>query len=109
MFHPFELKRLHPFQRAPDWLVTVINKPIFHNAWQHLADVDAEDLLREVLAAVSAAPVGEITGLHILSYVYHKNFKMMWVRERECWWGEGASESLNDRDNFIFFDCFTAD
>ncbi|XP_072895204.1 uncharacterized protein [Hemitrygon akajei] len=38
-----------------------------------LGNVDAEDLLREVSAAVSAVPAKEITGLQILSYNYSNN------------------------------------
>lgn len=43
------------------------------NMERTLGDVDAEDLLREVSAAVSAVPAKETTGLQILSYIYSNN------------------------------------
>ncbi|KAL7372201.1 hypothetical protein ABVT39_012000 [Epinephelus coioides] len=43
------------------------------NMEQTHGDVDAEELVREVTAAVTAVPAQETTGLQILSYIYSTN------------------------------------
>ena len=48
-------------------------KESFANLEKTLGDVDAEDLLREVSAAVTAVLAKETTGLQILSYIYRNN------------------------------------
>ncbi len=64
--------------------------------------MDAEDLLREMSAAVSAEPAKEITGLQILSYIHSNNLVEL-SQPQHCFVadGDGNCDCRNWIEEFL--------